>query len=256
MSLLSAERAAPAPLVSDFHIPECRIAPRVHQQQHLALWQFKGAARYVCDTTDVELSEGQVLWVPASTVHSAVISENSVVFPLFFPVEETATILEPSSIISVGPEDTPLLLALHQNQSTIIRSHPGIHRRVLSVLERRWLAPAELPMPSSAAALMVARALVFTPGDDRSIVEWAKTVHTSTRSLERMFKAETGETFQAWRNHCRMRAAARLLEAGASVTSVTFRMGFHSPSSFARAFRAFHGVSPRGHIAHVRTLTG
>ncbi|MYY09669.1 helix-turn-helix domain-containing protein [Streptomyces sp. SID4919] len=78
---------------------------------------------------------------------------------------------------------------------------------------------------------------------------WARAVRAGGRSLERAFVTETGPTFGQWRTRSHTHAAARLLRAGASVVSVTQRVGYEDPSSFARAFRDFYDMSPTEYVA-------
>ncbi|NED61635.1 helix-turn-helix transcriptional regulator, partial [Streptomyces sp. SID10244] len=79
---------------------------------------------------------------------------------------------------------------------------------------------------------------------NRTIADWASVTHTSTRTIERAFRRETGNTFRQWRTQCRMETAKALLPTVRSVAAVAHRVGYHNQSSFARAFRAHTGTSP------------
>lgn len=241
-------------------IPPVAIPERVHDDEHTALWQVRGSTMVGCSPpciqarTRVELTEGEVVWLPAGTSHALELRANSVVFPLFFSLDQIATVLADITVVSIAEAEKIYLLALHQSQSTIISPNANLQRQVLSILERRLLAPDDLPMPTHPGAAAVASALLFNPGDDRRIAEWAREVGTSGRSLERAFVADTGLTFGQWRGTSRMHAAARLLRSGATVNSVTHRVGYEDPSSFSRAFRDFHGVPPTAYVAGTRVL--
>lgn len=247
---------APAPTSADLRpadadasagrpqIPPVVLPARLHESEHMALWQVRGSARVRCGDDDVELGEGQILWIPAGTWHTVRLRANSVIFPFEFPAATTSTTLTDVSVVRVDDEEKLVLLALYQSESTILRPSVDIRRHVLDALERS-VADEQAPvLPRTPAARAVARALLRDPADARRLVDWARKVHSSARSLERAFKAETGRTFQQWRTECRMAAAVRLLRSGASVTAVTHRVGYDNPSSFARAFRSAHGVPP------------
>lgn len=241
--------AALSSLDFPLHIPGVDIPERVHDDEHMALWQIRGSTLVQCGETSVEISEGEVIWLPAGTRHALEVRANSVLFPLSISVDEIATVLTDITVVSIRNDEKIYFLALHQSQSTIIRPSANIQRQVLSILERRVLASDDLPLPTSPGAAAVAGALLFNPGDDRRIRDWALAVRTSGRSLERAFAAETGLTFGQWRARSRMHAAARLLRAGSSVVSVTQRVGYEDPSSFARAFRDFYDMSPTEYVA-------
>lgn len=252
MSVSSAPPSAPAGMhTPDFslRIPQVHIPPRVHEQEHMALWQVRGSCVLKCGAVQLEIRVGEAVFLPAGTWHEVQVHPNSVLFPFWFPRDETATTLDEITRMRVREEEKIYFLTLYQSQSTIIRPPANLRRQVLTILERRALTPSEPPSPTSPAAGAVAEALLFNPGDTRTIQCWAQEVHLSSRSLERAFRNETGLTFQQWRAHARMRTAARLLRSGASVTSVTHRVGYESATSFARAFRTFHGMSPTEYMA-------
>lgn len=225
-------------------IPPVVLPSRLHESEHMALWQVRGSAVVRCGEHDVELREGQMLWIPAGTWHALRLRANSVIFPFEFPAATTSTTLTDVTVVRVDAEEKLVLLALYQSESTILRPSVDIRRYVLEALERSLAGERAPVLPRTPAAQALARALLREPGDPRRLVDWALEVHSSARSLERAFKSETGRTFQQWRTECRMAAAVRLLRGGASVTAVTHRVGYDNPSSFARAFRSIHGVPP------------
>lgn len=230
-------------------IPAVLLPRRVHDDDHLALWQVRGSCSVRCEDMAISLSRDDVLWIPAGTGHTLSVREDSVVFPLFFTAATTRTLLTGVTLARVTPEDRQDLLTLFQSQHTIICPRMDLESRVVRVLETRAGEPAALPMPASGVAAAVAAAILADPADLRTLVEWAATVHSSARTLERSFKTETGLTFRHWRAAVRMRAASRQLLAGAPVSEVTAQVGYDSPASFARAFRAWSGLSPREYAA-------
>ncbi len=83
------------------------------------------------------------------------------------------------------------------------------------------------------------------PGEPASIKRIARRVCTSPRTLERIFRNETGMTFGKWRQQLRLLHAMRLLAAGRPVTTVAFEVGYDSPSAFVAMFRRTLGQTPR-----------
>lgn len=230
-------------------VPPVLLPRRIHVEEHLALWQVRGSSSLRCDDVSVALSRDDVLWVPAGTWHALKVGQDSVVFPLFFPVPTTRTLLSTVTLARISADDRHALLTLFQSQHTIICPGVDLESRVVRLLEARAGEPAALPMPSGGVAAVVAAAILADPADQGTLVEWAGRVHSSTRTLERSFKTETGLTFRQWRAAVRMRAASRQLLAGTPVSEVTAQVGYDSPASFARAFRAWSGLSPREYAA-------
>ncbi|MEU7347400.1 AraC family transcriptional regulator [Streptomyces bacillaris] len=61
-----------------------------------------------------------------------------------------------------------------------------------------------LPRPTGRSAATVAGELMRNPGDPRTASEWAESLYTSSTSLRRAFRAETGLAFSEWRTRLRL----------------------------------------------------
>ncbi|WP_234783976.1 GlxA family transcriptional regulator [Mycobacteroides immunogenum] len=78
-----------------------------------------------------------------------------------------------------------------------------------------------------------------------SLEDLAAQAVTSVRSLNRRFRAETGQTPMQWLTGVRVRHAQQLLECSAdSVERIGREVGFGSPANFREQFRRLAGVSP------------
>ena len=69
----------------------------------------------------------------------------------------------------------------------------------------------------------------------------------SRRTFTRLFRAQTGASFAAWRQQGLQAAIARLTQ-GQSVTRVALDLGYASPSAFASAFRRVLGATPSAYL--------
>lgn len=235
-------------------IPSVNVIDRQHVDEGVAFWQVAGSSRFFLSNQQIELSANDVLWLPMGTRHSVRVQADSILLPFWFEYRLTATVLSDITVVQITDREKICFLALHQSYTTtLIRPQANVERQVLSILERRILGGGALPLPSTPAALTVANALLFNPGDDRLIARWASEVHLSSRSLERTFLAETGYTLREWRRRNRLQAAARLLKTGANVTAVSHRVGYESPNSFSRAFSNFFGIAPSRYAAEAVT---
>src|SRR5690606_14051934 len=102
----------------------------------------------------------------------------------------------------------------------------------------------EVAMPVDPRALVVARALLRDPSDGRSLEQWGAAAGASGRTLARLFQAETGLVFGAWRTLVRIRVALLLLADGAPVSTVAHRVGYATASAFVAAFHRTTGQTP------------
>jgi len=101
-----------------------------------------------------------------------------------------------------------------------------------------------VPMPRDPRAARVARELGAHPSDPRDLAEWGQAVGASGRTLARLFRAETGLAFGAWRTRLRLQATLPMLAAGSTVAAAARHAGYATPSAFVSAFRRTTGVSP------------
>jgi transcriptional regulator GlxA family with amidase domain len=82
-----------------------------------------------------------------------------------------------------------------------------------------------LPSPGDPRLAELFALLQASPDDRRSIVELARAVGTSPRTLARLCRDELGMTFPQWRTQIRIRHALQLLAEGTLVTVVATRCG-------------------------------
>lgn len=121
---------------------------------------------------------------------------------------------------------------------------------LLDELTARPGTPIELPMPKEARARRAALAMqgALREGDPDapmpSAQHLAREASASVRTLERLFRAETGLSLGAWRQRARLVYAMTCLADGANVTAAGLAAGYASTSAFVAAFRRAVGVTP------------
>ena len=135
-----------------------------------------------------------------------------------------------------------------------LRQHPpGLpmteaQERLLQVLvDQLAAAPcAGSYLPTSDDPLLgpVLAALEARPADNRSLIELAKAVNTSERTLMRRCQRELGMSLAEWRQRLRVVKAMPLLEAGRKVEAIALDLGYASASAFITMFRRMTSVTP------------
>jgi AraC-like DNA-binding protein len=99
-------------------------------------------------------------------------------------------------------------------------------------------------MPRDRRLRRLCTALLAAPGDSRTLGAWARSANASARTLARLFVAETGLTFGAWRQQARVLEAMGRLGGGQAVTEVALDLGYDSVSAFSAMFRRASGAPP------------
>jgi AraC-like DNA-binding protein len=90
----------------------------------------------------------------------------------------------------------------------------------------------------------VAAALVADPADTRDLSGYATIAGASVRTLARLFRTETGMSFQQWRRQLRMTEALAQIAQGVPPVRVAAAVGYASVPAFGAAFRETFGTTP------------
>jgi AraC-like DNA-binding protein len=189
----------------------------------------------------------RAVWVPAGIEHTEVYSGPVQARSLFFVPQLSKFDRNECTGMNVSPLLRELILkaiAIGALDSAI-----PAQSRLIDVILDQFDALASVPLqlkaPRDPRAVRVAELLEAEPASNDSLATTAKRAGASTRTVERLFRAETGVSFQQWRQRLRLIHALRLLAAGHSVTSVALEVGYSSTSAFIAMFRRELHTTPR-----------
>ncbi|WP_160893337.1 helix-turn-helix transcriptional regulator [Pseudooceanicola albus] len=101
-----------------------------------------------------------------------------------------------------------------------------------------------LPLPLGDRLRRLTRPLMIDPAHGAPLAELAREAGVTERTAARLFKAETGLSFGAWRLQLRLQSALGHLSEGRSVTETAFSVGYRDVSSFITAFKDHFGRTP------------
>jgi AraC-like DNA-binding protein len=90
------------------------------------------------------------------------------------------------------------------------------------------------------------------PSDTSPVDTIARRAGASRRTLERIFRKETGMSLGEWRQQARLLHAMRLLARGEPVTSTALEVGYESISAFIAAFSRVVGTTPGRYYRNCR----
>lgn len=99
---------------------------------------------------------------------------------------------------------------------------------------------------SNTRVLEILRYLEAHLTEDISIDDLAERFYLSKYHMMRIFRRETGNSIHSYLSHRRLLYARDLIAQGVSATEACFRSGWHSYSSFTRAYGKHFGTTPTG----------
>jgi AraC-like DNA-binding protein len=105
--------------------------------------------------------------------------------------------------------------------------------------------PLQLPLPRDSRAVRFA-SLANSHADGVPPVEaLLRQCGASRRTMERLFRTETGMSLGQWQRRQTLLHALRRLAAGESVSTVAGELGYNSASAFISMFRRELGQTPK-----------
>ncbi|CAM5648870.1 hypothetical protein SAVIM338S_06470 [Streptomyces avidinii] len=213
--------------------------PRHVHAFHQFLYVPVGRIVVTIDGLDHRLDPSVALWIPAGVWHSARFDPDSLVVVESFDAGAHHLPYAGPAVINVtGPQRTLLLARMRCSEPT--EEDPA----VFAALSGGHPDSLPLPRPVSRAAAAVAGELTRRPDDPRTATEWAQDFYTSSTSLRRCFREETGLAFTEWRTRLRLNHSLDLLAQGMMVGTVAARVGFAGPNGYIAAFRRHFGETP------------
>ncbi|WP_345943446.1 AraC family transcriptional regulator [Streptomyces sp. SID8352] len=189
--------------------------------------------------TDHGLSPSVGLWLPAGVPHCARFGPDSLVMAESFDTEPHVLPYTEATVVNIGDRKRRMLLSRMRSG----RTDPGDAYLFAALTDghERCLA---LPRPTGGPARTVTAGLLRDPADQRTATQWAEDLHTSSTSLRRAFRKETGLAFTEWRTRLRLNRSLELLDQGLMVGAVAARVGFTSTNGYIVAFRRHFGCTP------------
>ena len=114
----------------------------------------------------------------------------------------------------------------------------------LHEISRAATQPIAVPASRDPRLIRVTDALLTDPADPRGLEAFAHMAGASARTLARLFRRDTGMSFQSWRRQLRLTEARAALAQGATPARAAAAVGYSSGPAFGAAFRATFGTTP------------
>ena len=227
------------------HLPSLSIAPRQMDWHQLA-YASSGVMTVGTAHGTWVVPPHRAVWIPAGVRHEVEMFGRVSVRTVFFKTSITRN--TPTRCLAVNV--SPLLreLVLRAMRLNVLRDNIASQRRLAHVMldqiDTLEAAPLQLPWPRDHRGRRTAELLVTHPNRDWGLDEVSRQAGASKRSLERVFRRETGMTLGRWRQRARLIHSLRLVASDQPVTQVALAVGYRSPSAYVSAFRRTLGATP------------
>jgi AraC-like DNA-binding protein len=153
--------------------------------------------------------------------------------------------------IRFGAEENFFLLANEDADNLL----PSSNKQLAGIFDKMLGAELARLDKSDVVARCRAAVLEYLTSGELSAEDTAKLLHMSPRTLQRKL-AEARLTYQQLVDDTRKDLALRyIVDAGRSISDITFSLGFSQPSTFTRAFKRWTGRSPTDYRAGLAAVT-
>lgn len=246
----------------DYHYHEfCKI-----------LLLVSGEGSYFVDGSRYLLAPGDIVLIGSRSVHKPELAESAA-------YERIIIYVSPEYLQKMSSADCDLLSLFSGNRGHVLRlkehrrktvfslasklerelAHPAFGRDILSQANLLQMlvelgrsmedASANLPRPSvpeNRRVLEIMEYLDRNLAEDIDIDRLAERFFISKFYMMRLFQKETGTTVYAYLTQKRLLKARDLIGSGVRATEACYACGFHSYSSFTRAYGKYFGTTPTG----------
>jgi AraC-like DNA-binding protein/quercetin dioxygenase-like cupin family protein len=223
----------------------------IHPHRHVAhqlLFASSGAMTVTGDRTSWMIPPGRAVLIPASIPHSIRMWGEVAMRSLYFPAHAQVPVFGAGTCRVISVRSLLRELILRVAEMAALDSRVAVEARLMSVLidelEQAPIEPLLLPLPSDLRARRAADEVLNNPADDVTADVLARRCGVGVRTLERLFRAETGMRFGLWRQKARLLESMRVLAGGRSVTEAAFESGYSSVSAYIAAFKQTFGSTP------------
>ena len=212
------------------------------------LYTISGAMTLYAGNTSWMIPAGKAVIIPHDCRHSMRMWGEVAMRTLYFPPDlDAAALGDPHCrVISVTPLLRELILRVIEF-AALDRRVPEQSRLAAVVLDemaRAEVTPLESPVPTDARAAAVARDVLATPSEERPLDALARHHGVGRRTLERLFRAETGMSFGMWQQKARLLYSVGALAESRPVTEAALDAGYASVSAYIAAFKRTFGCTP------------
>ena len=186
------------------------------------------------------------LLLPANAPHAVQMDGSVAMRALFLREDAASRTAARTAVIAVSALLREVILAACAEPLEWALDGRGHHLSELALDEiaRATALPLGVAMPQDERLQRVTKALHARPDDPRGLEDFAAMAGASSRTLARLFRAETGIGFRQWRQQIRMIEALGALTRGDTPARAAAIAGYASQPAFGAAFRSLFGMTP------------
>jgi len=225
---------------------ESNVTPHSHPRGQL-LWAEKGILRITSNDSVWVVPPTHAIWIPSNQSHQVSSQTDCYLRNLYIDPSYPLRRKEQSLImLTMTPlmREVTIKLCMEQHELSEQRNkHLGLV--AIDELEVLDSFNNEIHAGKDPRLQRLISCIVQSPNQTQSLHTLSELAGASVRTIERLFKAETGMTYRQWRSRFRLMNSLGELSDGKSTTTVAHLLGYKSVSSFIATFKVQFGCTPQ-----------
>jgi AraC-like DNA-binding protein len=219
-------------------VPPQSLVPPAAGMWHQLVCATRGALTVRTDECAWVVPPHRAVWLPAGFQYRLELSGVVAVRMLYIRPRRQGDQFFPRecSVVNV----TPLLRELIQRTVQV-----GALDIAIPEQKRLIAVPLQLPQPRDGRAVQFAALAGRDSGGAPSTEALLRQCGASRRTMERLFRDETGMSLGQWQRRQTLLRALRRLASGENVSGVAGELGYNSASAFIAMFRRELGQTPK-----------
>ncbi|BCN26188.1 AraC family transcriptional regulator [Vibrio alfacsensis] len=217
------------------------------------LYAPQGCMTLALDNSISILPPTKAVWIPPHTFHRAIMTNVVAYRSIYFNCSEYPC---PTEFVTIEVND--LLKALIDKMALWDWDIEATKTQATTALFWEEFQQAKqfefnLPLPSDRRLSSFRKSVMKDEFIAPELIQLSLTIGASSKTITRLFKAETGMSYQDWRQQWRLFKAIELLCEERQVSDVAHCLMFSSDSAFIAFFKKQTGQTPLSFMKH-RTL--
>lgn len=230
-----------------------------HYHDHFEIYFLEqGSCRYFIDNDTYDIETGDIVLIPAGTIHKTTYNENKSIRHLIY----CSSAYIPASIVRYFPS----ILYVYRNKKTYARI-----KEIFNDIEKESISPDEFSNdvllhyvhllffllarnndseePAHIGNTYTAKTIAYIKENyrqDIKLTDLASRLFVSCEHLSRIFKQDTGLCISEYISIIRLQQAQELLcsSPDMSITEIAQKCGFNDSNYFSKKFKSAYGISP------------
>ncbi|MGE3174462.1 MAG: helix-turn-helix transcriptional regulator [Planctomycetota bacterium] len=227
-----------------------RIPPHAHEW-HQLVYATEGVMTVETPGGAWVVPSERAVWIPAGCEHAVAMTVTTHMRTTYVRPDLAAELPTRCFVLPIPGLLRELVLEVARLQmlSVDVASHRHLTAVLLDQITVTREAALVLGLPTDPRARRVADRARADLAAVPTLAELARGCGASARTIERLFRRETGATFGRWLQRARALHALQRLAAGDSVTMAGLAVGYDSTSAFIAMFKRVIGTTPGSWIA-------